>query len=76
MDFVADFTTNRLQKDFTYRFLEVRLHYAHNTNCRKLDESARCYGERTANGTGHSVNELFGLVADGLFTEDDFVTNE
>lgn len=26
--------------------------------------------------TGHRVNELFGLVAEGLFTEDDFVTNE
>ena len=46
--------------------------YAHNTII-EMDEALGILGTNRQR-TGHSVNELFGLVADGLFTEDDFVT--
>ncbi len=48
--------------------------YAHNTIV-EMDEALGVMGTNRQR-TGHSVNELFGLVADGLFTEDDFVTND
>ena len=48
--------------------------YAHNTII-EMDEALGVMGTNRQR-TGHSVNELFGLVADGLFTEDDFVTND
>lgn len=48
--------------------------YAHNTII-EMDEALGILGTNRQR-TGHSVNELFGLVADGLFTEDDFVTND
>ena len=48
--------------------------YAHN----KIIEQDEPLGVLGTNRqrTGHSVGELFGLVAEGLFTEDDFVTND
>ena len=48
--------------------------YAHNTII-EMDEALGVMGTNRQR-TGHSVNELFGLVADGLFTEEDFVTND
>lgn len=48
--------------------------YAHNTIIEQ-DEALGVIGTNRQR-TGHSVNELFGLVAEGLFTEDDFTTNE
>lgn len=48
--------------------------YAHNTII-ELDEPLGVIGTNRQH-TGHSVGELFGLVAEGLFTENDFVTNE
>ncbi len=48
--------------------------YAHNTVV-EMDEPLGILGTNRQH-TGHRVNELFGLVADGLFTEDDFTTNE
>ena len=48
--------------------------YAHNTII-EMDEALGIMGTNRQR-TGHSVNELFGLVADGLFTEEDFVTND
>lgn len=48
--------------------------YAHNTIIEQ-DEPMGVMGT-SRQRTGHSVNELFGLVAEGLFTQDDFVTND
>ncbi len=48
--------------------------YAHNTIIEQ-DEPMGVMGTNRQR-TGHSVNELFGLVAEGLFTQDDFVTND
>jgi TonB-linked SusC/RagA family outer membrane protein len=44
--------------------------YAHNTIIEK-DEPAAVVGTYRAE-TGHPVNQIFGLIADGLFTADDF----
>ena len=48
--------------------------YAHNEIIEQ-DETPGVLGTNRQR-TGHSVDELFGLVAEGLFTEDDFITNE
>ncbi len=48
--------------------------YAHNTIIEQDEPPGRIGTNRQR--TGHSVNELFGLIAERLFTEDDFVTNE
>lgn len=48
--------------------------YAHNEIIEQDEPMGRIGTNRQR--TGHSVNELFGLVAERLFTEDDFVTNE
>ena len=41
----------------------------------EMDEAMGVIGTNRQH-TGHRVDELFGLIAEGLFTEDDFVTNE
>lgn len=48
--------------------------YAHNTII-EYDEPQGIIGTNRQR-TGHSVNELFGLIAEGLFTEEDFVIDE
>ena len=41
----------------------------------EMDEAMGVIGTNRQH-TGHRVDELFGLIAEGLFTEDDFITNE
>ena len=41
----------------------------------EMDEAMGVIGTNRQR-TGHRVDELFGLVAEGLFTNDDFITNE
>ena len=48
--------------------------YAHNEII-EMDEAMGVIGTNRQR-TGRAVNELFGLVAERLFTEDDFTTNE
>lgn len=48
--------------------------YAHNTIIEQDEPPGRIGTNRQR--TGHSVDELFGLIAERLFTEDDFVTDE
>lgn len=48
--------------------------YAHNTIIEQ-DEPIGVLGTNRQR-TGHSVNELFGLVAEGLFTKEDFIEND
>lgn len=45
--------------------------YAHNS-IREYDESAGVVGTTRAH-TGHSINQNYGLITDGLYKEDDFV---
>lgn len=48
--------------------------YAHN-EITEQDEADAVVGTNRAR-TGHPINQLFGYVADRLFTEDDFVDVE
>lgn len=48
--------------------------YSHNKIIEQDEPAGRIGTNRQR--TGHRVNELFGLVAEGLFTEDDFTTDE
>lgn len=59
----------QLNKDLFFGFRST-LTYAKNEIIEK-DEAPGVLGTHRAE-TGHSVNQLFGLVADRLFTEDDF----
>ncbi len=52
----------QITKDFTYRFRGT-FTYAHNTIV-EMDEALGVMGTNRQR-TGHSVDELFGLVADG-----------
>lgn len=56
-------------------FLGVRgtFTYSHNKIIEQDEPAGRIGTNRQR--TGHRVNELFGLVAEGLFSEDDFTTN-
>lgn len=65
-----DFSVN---KDLQISLLG-NLTYAHN-EIREYDEAANVVGTTRAH-TGHSINQIYGLIDDGLYTDDDFINPE
>ena len=69
--FDGSLTFNKQFGKYTYLSLMGNFTYAHN-EILEYDESEGLKGTTRAH-TGHSIDQNYGLVADGLYTEDDFL---